>query len=112
MSEGGCDGRGVRKEEQPEPAEEEEQQAAAPPPPAVVDEDRERERNPREEEIPDQIAEVDVPGVHVAHEDERDAEERCDEEAQDGRESTATGAHRQPASASSFSACASASRSG
>src|SRR6266550_3369142 len=68
---------------------------------AVVHEDRERERNPREEEIPDQIAKVDVPGMHVTHEDERDAEERCDEQAQDGPESAAAGAHRQPASASS-----------
>ena len=37
----------------------------------------------------DQVAQVDVARVHIAHDDEHDAEERRGEQREDGRESSA-----------------------
>src|SRR5580765_5297254 len=87
------DVRRVREEEQPEPSEDQQQRPAAPATPAVVDEDREQERNPGEKEVPDQVAGVAVPRVDVAHDDERDAEERRDEQAGDREDPAATRLH-------------------
>src|SRR6266511_1579754 len=88
--------RRVGEEEQPERAETDEDDSSAAPPPAVVDEDGEREWNPRQEQVPDQITKVDVARVDVAREYERNAKKRSGEQAEDRREPAPAGLHVSP----------------
>ena len=80
MLEVGDDVRRVRQEEEPQRAEGKQRARARAGAMTVVDENREPEGDPGEEEVPDQTAEPRVPEVRVAREHERSGEEREERE--------------------------------